>query len=152
MKNIINNLIRSAALAALITGTAALARGAEKGDAGSPNTPAATAPAGNARSYPLRGTVGTTDPAAQTVLLAGKKSSRLVHVDASTQLSRDGKPIAVGDLQTGDYLKGLVMKNEGRETLLKATVGEQPESSKHRASRPARKSAKMASADSSAHN
>ena len=145
MNNIIKNLIRSAAVAALITGTATFAVGTEA-TPGSPTTPTATtsksvaATAENARSYPFRGTVGTTDPAARTVSLAGKNASRLVHLDGSSKLSRDGKDIALADVHTGDYLKGLILKSEGQETVIKASVGEKPEAKPRGSKAPRAKS------------
>lgn len=130
MNNLIKHLIRSAAVAALITGTATFAVDTGK-TSGSPTVPTATtsasATAENARSYPFRGTVGTTDPAARTVSLAGKNASRLVHLGGSSKLSRDGKDIALADVHTGDYLKGLILKSEGQETVIKASVGDKPE-------------------------
>ena len=143
MKTKFNTLIRSAAMAALITSTATFALGAEPPAGRSPAAASATAPAAPARAYPFRGTVGTADPAAQTVSLAGRKTTRILQVDANTKLSRDGKDIAVADLQTGDYLKGLVIKNGGQETLVKASVGEKPVP-QPRATRAPRRSAKTA--------
>jgi len=143
MKNIFHTLIRSAAMAALITGTATFSLGAEQPGSGIPGEAGAALPPTVVRTYPFRGTVGTADPAAKTVLLAGKKNSRLLHVDAGTRLSRDGKDIAVADLQTGDYLKGLVTKLGEQEILVKASVGEKPEP-QPRVVRPPRSSTKTA--------
>lgn len=132
MKNLFKNLFRSAALAALITGTATLALGADSatGVGTSPSAPAAA----STRTYPFRGTVGTADPAAMTVSLAGRNSVRVLHLSPDSKLTRDGKEIAIADLQTGDYLKGLVQKSSGQETLVKASAGPKPEP-KPRASR-----------------
>jgi len=135
MKNTIQNLIRSAVFAALFTSTATFAAAADK--AASESNPGVTSVAPTAsspRAYPFRGTVGTADATAKTVGLAGRKSTRLLHVDASTKLSRDGKDITVAELQSGDYVKGLLLKTDGRETLVKATVGE-PSEPKTRARR-----------------
>lgn len=135
-------------MAALITGTATFALGAEKPGSGIPGEAGAAIPPAVVRAYPFRGTVGTADPAARTVLLAGKKNSRLLHVDAGTRLSRDGKDITVADLQTGDYLKGLVTKLGDQETLVKASVGEKPEPQPRvvRPPRPSTKTAQLAPA------
>lgn len=115
-------------MAALITSTATFALSADKSASGAASSDAAsTAPAAVARAYPFRGTVGTADAAAKTVSLAGKKSTRILQVDASSKLTRDGKDVAIADLQAGDYLKGLVIKNGSQETLVKASVGEKPE-------------------------
>lgn len=151
MNNIIKNLIRSAAVAALITGTATFAFAAETAVGSATTTvPTAASPAENARSYPFRGTVGTTDPAARTVSLAGKNASRLVHLDASSKLSRDGKDIALADIHTGDYLKGLVLKSEGQETVIKASVGEKPEAKPRGSKSPRAKSTRNSSKASKA--
>ena len=126
MKNIIKHLIRSAAIAAFITGTATLALGAEiAGGANGTGTPAAAN--ATVRAYPFRGTVGTADPAAKTVSLAGRTSTRIVHLDQSSKLLRDGKEIALSEVQTGDYLRGTLQKSDGHETLVKASIGERPE-------------------------
>ena len=139
-------------MAALVTSTATLAFAADKSADGNPPPAAATAPAGAARAYPIRGTVGTADPATRTVSRAGKKSTRVLQVDANTQLSRDGKSIAVADVQAGDYLKGLVFKNEGHETLVKASLGEKPEAPIRRSPRAPRPSTKTALNETSPSN
>lgn len=135
MKHQLNHLIRSAAMAVLITGTATLSLAADPSAGASPRaaTPPAASPAaspassgGVVRAYPIRGTVGTADPSARTVALAGRKSVRVVRVDDNTQLTRDGNAITLAELQTGDYVKGLAFKNGGEETLVKASVGEKP--------------------------
>lgn len=132
MKNLFKNLFRSAALAALVTSTATLALGADSATGTGTSTTGPTA--ATTRTYPFRGTVGTTDPAAMTVSLAGRNSVRVLHLSPDSKLTRDGKDVAIADLQTGDYLKGLAQKSNGQETLVKASAGPKPEP-KPRASR-----------------
>ena len=89
--------------------------------------------------------MGTTDPAARTVSLVGRNSSRLVHLDGSSKLSRDGKDIALADVHTGDYLKGLVLKSDGQETVIKASVGDKPEPKPRGSRTPRAKSSRRSS-------
>ena len=123
MKNILNHLIRSAAFVALFTSTATIAMPATPPENG--KSAVATTPTAIARTYPFRGTVGTADPSGKTVSLAGRKTTRILHVDPASKLDRSGHDITLPELQTGDYLKGLLTKDaSGREILVKATAGE----------------------------
>lgn len=141
MKNILNQLIRSAAFVALFTSTATIALAATPPEIGKSSV--ATTPTVIARTYPFRGTVGTADPSGKTVSLAGRNNSRIVHVDAASKLDRSGQDITLPELQTGDYLKGLLTKDaSGREVLVKATAGEKPapKSTADRTAKPRRTS------------
>lgn len=71
---------------------------------------------------PFRGQVGSVDPAAMTVTLAGKKRDRVLHITGQTRIERDGRTAVIGDIRPGDQARGSLAKDaEGREVLLKAT-------------------------------
>lgn len=113
-------------MVALFTSTATITLGANPAENGK-QVPAAVS-ATIAKTYPFRGTVSTADPAAKTVSFAGRNSTRTVHVAAFSQINKDGHDITLAELQTGDYLKGLITKDAtGRETVVKASAGEKPE-------------------------
>lgn len=88
-------------------------------------------PAPPARKYPFRGTVHSVDASGGWIQLEGRKMPRSLKVMDTVLLEREGRKIGLGDVQTGDMLKGSLMKDEaGQELLVKATVEAKSESTR----------------------
>ncbi len=101
---------------------------------GTPNATQTPAPAGapavrpKRETYPFRGTVGSVDPAAMTLVLEGRQTRRVVQLTAQTRIEKDGAPATVESVKTGDAVGGTLRKTaEGREEALLVRVGPKPE-------------------------
>ena len=71
-------------------------------------TPLAEKPDNLGKATPFRGKVEAVDPTAQTVTVAGK----LIHITASTNLTKIGKPITLGDIAVGDEVHGMTRTSD----------------------------------------
>ena len=79
------------------------------------------------RPYPFRGTISRVDVSARTVTLASRTTPRVLRLEESSILEKDGKAATLGDIQAGDYLRGQIRKNtERQETIVKAVAGPRP--------------------------
>jgi hypothetical protein len=85
-----------------------------------PVTPADTpAPRPKRETYPFRGTVGSVDPAAMTLVLEGKQSKRIVQLTARTRIEKDGATTPLESVKAGDVVGGTLRKTpEGREEAI----------------------------------
>jgi hypothetical protein len=135
MKSPIVRILATAISVLLLGGQASAA---EKTLAASTSGPSSTETRTAHRStYPFRGEVESAD--ASSIVLAKKDGTRKVEVSSDSLIERDGKPIAATEVKPGDYVRGLVRKNDaGSEVLVKASAGAKPEKG---TSRKAKKSA-----------
>ena len=107
------------------------------GTVGNPNpnpNPPAAAPADTPATrpkrdtYPFRGTVGSVDPAAMTLVLEGKQAKRIVQLTGQTRFEKDGAPVGVEVVKAGDHVGGTLRKtSEGREEALLVRIGPKPD-------------------------
>ena len=113
-----------------------------------PNPPAAApaeTPATRPKrdTYPFRGTVGSVDPAAMTLVLEGKQTKRVVQLTGQTRFEKDGSPAGVEAIKAGDLVGGTLRKTpEGREEALLVRIGpksDDPSASGNESNRPKRK-------------
>lgn len=90
-----------------------------------PDTPV---PRPKRETYPFRGTVGSVDPAAMTLVLEGKQSKRVVQLTARTRIEKDGATTPLESVKAGDVVGGTLRKTpEGREEALLVRIGPKPE-------------------------
>jgi hypothetical protein len=109
---------------------------AEKAVSGSSPIPAQESRVAHRSTYPFRGEVESVD--GSQVLLAKKDGTRKVEIGSETLLERDGKAISSSEVKPGDYLRGLVRKNEGgTEVVVKASAGAKPEKKSTKSNRKA---------------
>lgn len=159
MKHIVLNRLVGLLAAAWTLAAPLCVWAAEEGPAtpgGTPNAtpqPAVTTPVASPNprpkreTYPFRGTVGSVDPAAMTLVLEGRQSRRVVQLTPRTRIEKDGAPATVEAVKTGDAVGGTLRKTaEGKEEALLVRVGPKPESSGSEAdSKPKRSGSKDAS-------
>jgi hypothetical protein len=109
---------------------------AEKAVTGSSPAPAQESRSTQRSTYPFRGEVESVD--GSQVLLSKKDGTRKVEIGSETLLERDGKAISSTEVKPGDYLRGLVRKNEGgAEVVVKASAGTKPEKKSTKSNRKA---------------
>jgi len=81
-------------------------------------------------TYPFRGTIGTVDLAAKTLVLEGKQSRRTIQLTPQTRYERSGDPISPEELKPGEMAGGMLRKTgDGREEAVLIRIGPKPESS-----------------------
>ncbi len=82
--------------------------------AGAPAT-SATARKERAKQMPFRGKLAEIDTTARTIALSGKEKQRRMLVTTASRINRDGKPITLGELRTGESVGGLARANANNE-------------------------------------
>lgn len=88
----------------------------------------------NAMAHPVRnrlpfqGAVKAVDTTAKTITLAGPRDQdRVLQLDGETRLIKAAKPATLAEVQTNDFARGLLKKNErGEEVLVHGTFGPKP--------------------------
>lgn len=85
-------------------------------------------PARSAR-VPFHGKLGAVDKAKMTITIEGKEKPRVIHVTATTRITKAGKTATLGDGVVGEEVAGQLVKAEdGRENALSLRFGPKPES------------------------
>ena len=78
-------------------------------EAGSTNSPAATAPASKKHSQSYHGKVTAVDSAAMTVTVG----SKTFNVTSDTKITKEGKPATLSDITAGESVRGSYKKVAG---------------------------------------
>lgn len=104
-------------LMACILGIALLTPGLSARAADAAGAPATSAAARKerAKQMPFRGKLAEIDTTARTITLSGKEKQRRMLVTTASRINKDGKPITLGELCTGESVGGLARANANGE-------------------------------------
>lgn len=68
--------------------------------------------------YPFFGTVASVDKQANTITLKKKDGTRVLKVDAKSEIEVNGKPSTLAGVKAGDYAHGKLHKNAGGDEVI----------------------------------